>query len=117
MYSDRLLDHFQHPRNAGELQPPATTIEVLNPACGDILRLSALIEDGRITRAAFKTRGCTASIAASSALNELITGRTIAELAKITREMIEDAVGGLSPESQHASALAADGIRALLARV
>jgi NifU-like protein involved in Fe-S cluster formation len=92
-------------------------VEVINPVCGDILRLSALVEDGRITRSAFKTRGCTASIAASSALTELITGKTAAELSRITREIVEEAVGGLMPESGHAAALAVDGIRALIARM
>ena len=61
MHSERLLDHFQNPRNVGELDPPAVTIEVMNPACGDILRLSARAEDGLITEVRYKARGCTAS--------------------------------------------------------
>src|ERR1017187_9520272 len=65
MYSTRLLDHFQNPRNVGELPPPAVTVEVSNPVCGDILRLSVEFRDGRVAEARYKTRGCTASSAAS----------------------------------------------------
>ncbi len=74
MYPDALLDHFQNPRNVGELAPPAITVEASNPACGDILRLSARIENGVVAEARFKVRGCTASIAAGSALTEWLAG-------------------------------------------
>ncbi len=93
---------------------PALTIEVSNPVCGDILRLSALIEDGRIARAGFKVRGCTASIAAGSALTEAVAGRDRAALKALTAADIEQAVGGLSNESKHAAALCIDAVRALL---
>jgi len=65
MHSERLLDHFRNPRNAGELEPPAVKVDVSNPACGDMLRLSARFEDDRVVEARFQTRGCTASIAAA----------------------------------------------------
>ena len=67
MYSERLLDHFQNPRNVGELPPPAVTVEVSNPICGDILRLSVRLEQERVVECRYKTRGCTASIILSSA--------------------------------------------------
>src|ERR1700691_5645040 len=105
MYSERVLDHFQNPRNVGELPPPAVTVEVSNPICGDILRLSALIVGGSITQSGFKVRGCTASIAAGSALTELIAGRDRTTLKSLTAIDIEQAVGGLSNESKHAAAL------------
>jgi NifU-like protein involved in Fe-S cluster formation len=114
MYSERLLNHFQNPRNVGELKTPACTVEVTNPACGDILRLSARIEDGRVTQTAYKSRGCTASIAAGSALTEWMTGRTIDELEGLSTAQIEDLVGGLTNESKHAAVLCVDGVRALL---
>jgi nitrogen fixation NifU-like protein len=117
MYSERLLNHFQNPRNVGELKTPAWTVEVTNPACGDILRLSARIEDGLVTQAAYKSRGCTASIAAGSALTEWMTGRTIDEIADLKAAQIEDLLGGLTNESKHASVLCVDGVRALLRRV
>ncbi|MBI3683867.1 MAG: iron-sulfur cluster assembly scaffold protein [Acidobacteria bacterium] len=114
MYSQRLLDHFQNPRNAGQLDGPAVTIEVMNPACGDLMRLSARWENGRIAEVRYKTRGCTASIAAGSALTEWMLGRTHAELSAVQAADIEDAVGGLIPESKHAAVLAVDAVRALL---
>lgn len=114
MYSETLLDHFQNPRNVGTLDPPAVVVEVSNPICGDILQLSALMEQGRVREVRFKTRGCTASIAAGSALTELLQGRTADEMAALKASDIEQAVGGLSNESKHAAALAIDGVRALL---
>jgi nitrogen fixation NifU-like protein len=114
MYSDQLLDHFKNPRNVGELAAPAAVAEVSNPACGDILKLSARWEDGRVAEAAYKVRGCTASIAAGSALTVLIRGRTRRELEAITAAEIESAVGGLPPESKHAAVLCRDAIKALL---
>ncbi|HET8546450.1 MAG TPA: iron-sulfur cluster assembly scaffold protein, partial [Bryobacteraceae bacterium] len=99
MTSAALLDHFQRPRNVGELAPPAITVEVSNPACGDILRLSARIEAKRVLQAAFKVRGCAASIAAGSALTELIRERTRAELRQLRATDVDAALGGLPVES------------------
>lgn len=114
MYGQRLLDHFQNPHNVGELAPPAVTVEVSNPACGDILRLSVRFEGEAAAEVRYKTRGCTASIAAGSALTEWMTGKTRAELAQVTPAIIEEAVGGLQPESKHAAVLCVDGVRAVL---
>ncbi len=114
MYNDLLLDHFRRPRNVGELPPPAIAVEVTNPACGDILRLCARFEEGRVAEAAFKVRGCTASIAAGSALTELLLTRTLRELANLSVADIEAGVGGLPPESKHAAVLCHDAIKALL---
>jgi len=111
--SPQLIDHFQNPRNVGELPPPAVTVEVSNPVCGDILRLSALAENGRIAEVRFRVRGCTASIAAGSALTELVAGRDRAGLAALTKDEVEFAVGGLVNESKHAAALCVDAVRAL----
>jgi nitrogen fixation protein NifU and related proteins len=112
--SPELIEHFRNPRNVGELPAPAITVEVSNPICGDILRLSALIEDGRVAKCGFKVRGCTASIAAGSALTELIGGRDRAGLKALAAGDVERAVGGLSNESKHAAALCIDAVRALL---
>ncbi len=117
MHSERLLDHFQNPRNPGELPPPAVVVDVTNPACGDMLRLSARVEDGRIEEARFLTRGCTASIAASSALTEWMTGKTPTEVAALSASAIEDAVGGLEPASKHAAVLCVDAARQLLRKL
>src|SRR5579863_9159485 len=115
MHSERLLDHFRSPRNPGELAPPAIKVDVTNPACGDMLRLSARFEDGRVAEARFLTRGCTAAIAASSALTEWMTGKTRAELRLLAPGIVEDAVGGLEPASKHAAVLCVDALRQLLA--
>ena len=114
MYSERLLEHFQNPRHVGELAPPAVTVEVSNPICGDILRLSVRFEEGRAAEARYRTRGCTASIAAGSALTELIVGRSPGELAALKPGDVEEAVGGLSAESKHAARLCTDAVKALL---
>src|SRR5579871_2121357 len=116
MYSERLLDHFQHPRNVGELPPPAVTVEVSNPACGDILRLSVRWEAGHVAESRYKVRGCTASIAAGSALTEWLAGKTRAELEALDSGVIEEGVGGLAPESRHAAVLCLDGVKAVLRR-
>jgi len=114
LYSEAFLDHFRNPRNVGELAPPAVTVEISNPACGDILRLSARFEDGRVTEVRYKVRGCTASIASGSALTEWMLGKSRVELAALTAGQIESAVGGLIPESKHAAVLCLDGVKALL---
>lgn len=113
MFSARLLDHFQNPRNAGELDAPCTTVEVANPACGDSLRLTARLKDGWVVEARYKARGCTASIAAGSALAEWLPGKSMTELRSLMAASIEAALDGLPVESKHAAALAVDAARAL----
>ncbi len=112
--SPELIDHFRNPRNVGELPAPAVTVEVSNPICGDILRLSVRMEAGCVAEAAYKVRGCTASIAAGSALTELLVGRERAAMSLISRETVETAVGVLSNESKHAAALCVDAVCAIL---
>ena len=114
MYAERLLDHFQNPRNVGTLDPPAVTVEVSNPACGDIMRLSARWQNGVLTEARYKVRGCTASIAAGSALTEWLIGKSRDELKSFAPAVIEEALGGLPNESKHAAVLCADTVRQLL---
>ena len=117
MYSERLLDHFQNPRNAGELDHPDIKVEVSNPVCGDTLRLTARLEGGRLAEIRYLTRGCTASIAVGSALTVLLDGKSGPEAATITRYQVEEAVGGLSNESKHAAVLALDGVKALVGQM
>jgi nitrogen fixation NifU-like protein len=114
VYSERLLEHFRNPRNVGELDPPAVMVEVSNPACGDILRLWARFENGAAAAVSYKVRGCTASIAAGSALTEWLVGKTPAEMAAFHTGLVEQAVGGLPAESKHAAVLCADGVKKLL---
>lgn len=116
MFSAEVLDHFEHPRNAGELAGATTTVNVTNPACGDEMRLSVRIEGGRIGEVRFKTRGCVTSIAASSALTEMMRGKNRAELAGITPERISQALGELPAATFHGAQLAADALAAVLAK-
>ena len=115
MYSETFLDHFKNPRNVGDLDPPAITVEISNPICGDILRLAARFDGDRVVEARYKVRGCTASIAAGSALTEWMRGKTRSELAALNPAAVETAVGGLIPESKHAAVLCADAVKKLLA--
>jgi nitrogen fixation NifU-like protein len=113
-YSDKVMDHFMHPRNMGEIEEASGVGEVGNPACGDVMRLYLKIEDGKIIDAKFKTFGCGAAIASSSMTTELIKGKTIDEALKLSNEAVSEALGGLPPAKQHCSVLAEDALRAAL---
>jgi nitrogen fixation NifU-like protein len=116
MYPQQLLEHFQNPHNVGELPPPAVMAEVSNPACGDILRLWVRWDGDRVAQCSYKVRGCTASIAAGSALTVWMTGRSAEELAGFEAAIVDQAVGGLPAASRHAGILCADGVKAVLQR-
>lgn len=117
MYSAQLLDHFQNPRNAGEIAGADATAEIENPACGDVLRLSLKASGGRITDVRFKAKGCVAAIACGSALTELVAGKTRNEAENLGREDVIAAVGGLPQASTHAAQLALDALRAALSSI
>ncbi len=117
MYSPKLLDHFEHPRNAGELANPDATALQENPACGDILELTLRMRGDQIAAVRFLAKGCVAAIACGSAVTELVQGKALCDAAKVTREEIVDAVGGLPATSTHASHLALDTLRAALAEI
>jgi nitrogen fixation NifU-like protein len=114
VYSAKLLDHFEHPRNVGEIAGADASVRVENPACGDIMQLTLKIAAGRIAEARYRTRGCVAAIACGSALTEMLIGLTPPEAAAIRRESLVAAVGGLPNESTHASHLALDSLQAAL---
>ncbi len=114
MFSQQVLDHFQNPRNAGELAAATAVVELTNPVCGDVLRLAARVEDGRMAEARFKCSGCVPAMAAGSMLTELVKGRPLAELSGITEGEVIQALGGLPPASRHAAQLAVETLRALL---
>ena len=114
VFSEAVLDHFRNPRNAGELPSATATIEVSNPVCGDILKLSARMVDGHIAQARFLCRGCTTSIACASVLTERLSGSTLAEARSITAETLSEALGGLPPATFHGAQLAVDAVYALL---
>jgi nitrogen fixation NifU-like protein len=114
MYSAQVLDHFEHPRNAGAIERPDAQARIENPACGDVLQLSLKIVDGRIVEIRFLAKGCVASMACASALTELVRGRGVADARALRREEIVEAVGGLPAASKHASHLALDALTAAL---
>jgi len=116
MYSAAVLDHFKNPRNAGELPAATASAEASNPVCGDVMRLAARVEDGRIFEVRFQSRGCVTAIACGSLLTTLLQGTTLDEARKITPRRISDALGGLPPATFHGSQLACDALEALLAQ-
>ncbi len=116
MFSPAVLDHFEHPRNAGELPDATAVVEVENPVCGDVLHLAIRVENGRIAAVRFKARGCVTSMACASLVTELLVGCTLAEARAITPEMLEEHLGGLEPATHHGAELARDAVEALLDR-
>ena len=113
-YSDIFKDHLANPRNAGELSDANAVAEETNPVCGDRLRLSLRIRDGRIEAARFLAYGCPPTLVCGSALAEMIEGMTTNEAMKLTRHQIVDTLAGLSPQKQHAAALAIETLQAAI---
>jgi len=114
MYSPQLLDHFQHPRNPGEVAGADASAQIENPVCGDVLRLSLKIDSGRISEIRFQAKGCVPSMACGSALTELVAGATLDEAQALNRDRLITAVGGLPQASTHAAQLALDALAAAL---
>jgi nitrogen fixation protein NifU and related proteins len=114
MYSAQVLDHFEHPRNTGEVSKPDASAQIENPACGDVLKLTLRVRDGRIEEIRFLAQGCVSAMACASLLTELVQGRTIGEARQLRREELVRAIGGLPQASTHASHLALDALAALI---
>lgn len=114
MFHPKLLDHFEHPRNAGSLKGPTHRAVIENPACGDVLELALRIEDSCIAGIAFKAKGCVPAMACASAMTELIVGKSLDFARAVDREDILEAVGEVPPQSGHALDLAIDALRAAL---
>jgi nitrogen fixation NifU-like protein len=113
-YSETFKEHLANPRHAGELSDADAVAEETNPVCGDRLRLSLRLRDGRIEAARFLAYGCPATIACGSALASMIEGMTTIEAASITRQQLAHALDGLPARKQHAAALALETLRAAL---
>jgi len=114
MYSAQILDHFQNPRNAGEVESPDASVQIENPGCGDVLKLTMRVEGERIVEIRFLAKGCVPAMACGSAITEMVKGRTIVEAGRLRREELVEAVGGLPEASAHASHLAMDALAALV---
>lgn len=117
MYSPQVLDHFEHPRNAGAVADPDASARIANPACGDVLELTVKIAEGRVEEIRFRAKGCVAAMACGSAVTELVSGKTVDEARKLSREELVRAVGGLPAASSHASHLAMDTLAAVLKKL
>lgn len=112
MYTDKVMDHFQNPRNMGEVEEADGVGEVGNPSCGDVMRITIKVgDDDRIEDVKFKTLGCGAAIATSSMVTEMAKGKSIEEAQQITKKDVADELGGLPPQKMHCSNLAADGLK------
>jgi nitrogen fixation NifU-like protein len=110
MYSAILLDHFEHPRNAGDLPEANIRVRVENPVCADVLELSLVVSDGKIDDIRFKAKGCVPSVACASLLSELLRGQSFAEIT-LTEADIVKGLGGLPQASTHAAQLALDALK------
>ncbi|HLI29814.1 MAG TPA: iron-sulfur cluster assembly scaffold protein [Terriglobia bacterium] len=113
-YSEKLLDYFRHPRNAGELASPSAAAEASNPVCGDALKLSVVMESGTLMQVRFKAAGCVPTIACGSWLAEYLENKRFSSLSSLAPASIEEALGGLPAASHHAAVLAADVLQGLL---
>lgn len=117
MYSATVLDHFKHPRNAGELEGATATVEVSNPVCGDVLQLAVRVQDERILAVRFKAKGCVTAVACGSCLTGMVDGLTVANARAITPEAVSEALGGLPPATAHGAQLACEALRELLGKL
>ncbi|HJQ34974.1 MAG TPA: iron-sulfur cluster assembly scaffold protein [Pyrinomonadaceae bacterium] len=116
-YSEAFKEHLANPRNAGELRDADAVAEQSNPVCGDRLRLSLRVRSGRIEAARFLAYGCPPTLACGSALAEMLEGMTVEEAARVTREQVEEAAGGLPARKKHAAALAVETLHAALSQL
>ena len=114
LYNKTVMDHFMNPRNMGDLSDADGIGEVGAAACGDIMKMSLKVENGRITDARFKTFGCGSAIASSSMATELIKGRTLEEAMSFSNQEVVEALGGLPPVKIHCSVLAEEALKAAL---
>lgn len=114
LYSEKVMDHFEHPRNVGEIIDADAVGQVGNPKCGDIMKMYLKIEDGVIVDAKFKTFGCGSAIATSSMATELIRGKRVEEALSLTNAAVAEALDGLPAYKMHCSVLAEEAIKAAL---
>ncbi|HIW54471.1 MAG TPA: Fe-S cluster assembly scaffold protein NifU [Candidatus Ruthenibacterium merdigallinarum] len=115
MYSEKVMDHFAHPRNVGEIPDADGVGEVGNAKCGDVMKMFLKIDGNVITDVKFKTFGCGAAIATSSMATELIKGKSIDEALQLTNKAVVEALDGLPPVKLHCSVLAEQAVKAALA--
>jgi nitrogen fixation protein NifU and related proteins len=113
-YSDKVMDHFRHPRNVGEMESPDGIGKVGNPVCGDIMELYIKVDGDTIVDAKFQTLGCGAAIATSSMVTEMVKGKKIDEALTISNAMVAEALGGLPSQKMHCSVLAEEALKSAI---
>ncbi len=113
-YSPTVIDHFEHPRNYGELADANGQAMIGNPSCGDTIKIYLRIKNGIIEKAAFQTLGCVAAVAASSALTILVTGKTLQQAEQITNQQVAESLGGLPAPKMSCSNFAANALHAAI---
>ena len=111
MYSEKVMDHFNNPRNVGEIPNADAVGQVGNPVCGDIMKITMKIENEVITDVKFKTFGCGAAVATSSMATELVKGKTVEEALQLTNAAVAEALDGLPPQKLHCSVLAEEAVK------
>lgn len=114
MYSDKVMDHFENPRNVGEIKDASGTGTVGNAKCGDIMKIDIDVEDDVIKDVKFKTFGCCAAVATSSMATEMVKGKTVEEALKLTNKEVAEALDGLPAVKMHCSLLAEEAIHAAI---
>jgi nitrogen fixation protein NifU and related proteins len=114
MYNDTVMDHFQNPRNTGEIDSPDGVGSVGNPACGDVMKIFIRVAENKIADIKYKTFGCAAAIACSSMASEMVMGKTLDQAFALTRDEVAGALGGLPEKKMSCSNLAPDAIRAAI---
>lgn len=113
-YTEKVMDHYEHPRNVGVVENPSGIGVVGNPACGDVMKLSIEVKDDVIVDARFKTFGCGAAIATSSMVTEMIIGKRLDEALKVSNKAVAESLGGLPKVKMHCSVLAEDALKAAI---
>ena len=115
MYSEKVMDHFENPRNVGEIKNANAVGQVGNPKCGDIMKIYMDIDENEVIKdVKFKTFGCGAAIATSSMATEMVKGKTVDEALKLTNKAVMEALDGLPPEKIHCSVLAEEAIKSAI---
>ena len=117
MYNEKTIDYFSNPRNMGEISNASAVAQGGNPTCGDVVKLSLNVEEGKISEIKFQAFGCGACIASTSALTEIVKGKTLEEALKITNEDIAEFLGGLPPQKMKCSNFSADVLKEAIEKI
>ena len=115
MYSKKVIENFKHPKNMGTMKDPDAVGTVGNPMCGDIMKVYLKVKDGKIADIKVETFGCVAAVATSSMMTQLVKGKPLKDAERLSRDAVEEAVGGLPALKKHCSNLSADALKAAIA--